>query len=116
MDPITVTDTTTRTATGLLSTTRTFLELTRDHRITVGHTTNIREATRGVPTIRVPTRREIGETTITEVARGIIYLKVGTTTRTANGIAIPLCVMEIQLPLRSLVLPMKVKDTKKNEA
>lgn len=112
-DMTTVTDTTTHTATDLRTTPPTIPDLTTDLRITVGHTTNTLDPTTGVPTTtRAPTRREIGETTITEVALGITRLKVGTT-RTAIGTAIRLRATEIRRAHPSLVLRMRVNDTER---
>lgn len=115
----TVTDTTIHIATGLPITLLTIPEHTTDPRITVAPTTNTRDLpTRGARiTTPDPTRKvEIGETTITEVALGIICLKIGTT-RTAIGTAIRPLVMEIRRARPSRALQTIAKDMeKRNEA
>lgn len=114
----TVTDTTIHIATGL-PTLLTIPEHTTDPRITVAPTTNTRDLpTRGARiTTPDPTRKvEIGETTITEVALGIICLKIGTT-RTAIVTAIRPLVMEIRRARPSRASQTIAKDMeKRNEA
>ena len=115
----TVTDTTIHIATGLPITPPTIPEHTTDPRITVAPTTNTRDLpTRGaqITTPDLTRKVEIGETTITEVALGIIHLKVGTT-RTGIGTAIQRLVMEIRRARLSPALQTIAKGMeKRNEA
>lgn len=118
-DTTIVTDTTIHTVTDLPITLPTIPEHTTDPRITVAPTTNTRDLpTRGarITTPDLTRKVETGETTITEVALGIIRLKVGTT-RTGIGTATQRLVMEIHRVRQSLVLHTIAKDTeKRNEA
>jgi len=118
-DTTTVTDTTIHTATGLRITPPTTPEHTTDPRITVAPMTNTRDLpTRGarITTPDLSRKVETGETTITEVALGIIRLKVGTI-RTAIGTAIQRLVMQIRRVRPSPALYTIAKDMeKRNEA
>lgn len=118
-DTTTVTDTTIHTATGLRITPPTTPGHTTDPRITVAPMTNTRDLpTRGarITTPDLSRKVETGETTITEVALGIIRLKVGTI-RTAIGTAIQRLVMQIRRVRPSPALYTIAKDMeKRNEA
>jgi len=115
----TVTDTTIHIVTGLPIILLTIPEHTTDPRITLAPTTNTRDLpTRGARiTTPDPTRKvEIGETTITEVALGIICLKIGTT-RIAIGTPIRPLVMEIRRARPSQASQTIARDMeKRNEA
>ena len=104
--------------TGLPITPPTTPEHTTDPWITVAPTTNTRDLpTRGarITTPDLTRKVETGETTITEVALGIIRLKVGTT-RTEIGTAIRRLVMAIRRVRPCPVLHTIARDmVKRNE-
>lgn len=114
-DTTTVTDTTIHTATDLPITPPTIPEHTTDPRITVAPTINTRDLpTRGarITTPDLTRKVETEEMTITEVALGIIRLKVGIT-RTGIGTATQRLVMEIRRARQSPVLHTIAKDMEK---